>query len=108
MSTNHRWEPYSHWRPEETRIVDDRPVRYQDVCVHEILISDVEDPDVYVAEPLYEWTQSEAGRWIMANAEETPYWIRNTSFELWGHCFRVMARLSEANHVFWQLKWGNK
>lgn len=97
---------YSHWRPEEVKIVDEVPVRFRDVCVHEFFMGDVEDIDIYVAHPIWEWQQSEAGCWVMGNAEEEPYWIQNMDINSLGYRIRIMARLSEKNETFWRLKWG--
>jgi hypothetical protein len=99
---------YKQWQPEMTKIIDDQPVRFSDMCVHEFSMGDVEDPALYAAEPLWQWQQSEAGQWVMANAVEQPYWIQSLDHDSWGHKFRVMARLSEQNQTFWTLKWGSK
>lgn len=96
----------SHWKTEEVKLIDGRPVRFRDVCVHAIRMSDVEDPDIMVAEQLLQWQTSEAGRWLMSNAEETPYWTRHMDISTYSHMYRIMARLSEQNETFWRLKWG--
>ena len=99
---------YKHWQPEMTKIIGDRAVRFSDVCVHEFSMGDVEDPALYAAQPLWEWQQSEAGQWVMANAMEQPYWIQSLDHNSWGYTFRVMARLSEQNQTYLKLKWSNK
>lgn len=99
---------YSHWRPEEVKIIDDRAVRFRDVIVHEFYLSDVEDVEIYVAAPIWEWQQSEAGTWVMEHAETKPYWIHHMDPATYGSRVKIMARLSEQNEVFWRLKWGNK
>ena len=43
----------------------------------------------------------------MANAAETPYWIRGVDHRTWGYRYKIMARLSEPNIVFYQLKFGS-
>ncbi len=97
-----------HWQPEMTKIIDGRPVRFRDVCVKEIRMGDVEDPDLWVASPIYEWQQTEAGKFIMAHAEEQPYWISNVDYASYGTVYKVMARLSEQNETFWRLLCGPK
>ena len=99
---------YSHWRPEETKIIGDRAVRFRDICVHEFIMGDVEDLDIYIAAPIWEWQQSASGCWVMEHAEREPYWVQNMDVNTLGYRIRIMARLSEQNEVFWQLKWGNK
>lgn len=97
---------YRHWQPEMTKIIDDQPVRFSDVCVHEFTVGDVEDPEIYAAEPIWKWQQSDAGKWVMENAVEQPYYIHGLDYNSWGHRYKIMARLSEQNQTFWSLKWG--
>jgi hypothetical protein len=92
------------WKPEEVKIINGQPVHFRDVCVHEFLLGDVEDPDLYAAEPLLLWENSEAGKWVMANAQEQPYWIRNCHYTTFFYQFKIMARLSNKNEMFWRLK----
>jgi hypothetical protein len=97
-----------HWQSAMTKIIDGRAVRFCDVCVHEIHMGDVEDPDLFVADPILKWQESDAGKFVMEHAVEIPYWTRGTDFTSYGHMYRIVARLSEQNEVFWRLKWGNK
>jgi len=106
MATTTREQP-DHWQPEQVKIIGDRAVRFRDVCVHEIRMGDVEDPDLFVAEPIWKWQQSDAGRFIMENAVDKPYWHRGVDHTSYGHLYRIVARLSEQNETFWKLKWGN-
>ena len=87
-------------------IIGNRAVCFRDVCVHEIRMGDVEDPDLWVAEPIWKWQESEPGRFVMEHAVEKPYWTRHLDFTSYGHVYRVVARLSEQNELFWTLKWG--
>jgi len=107
MNPGHESE-YKQWQPEMTKIISGKPVRFRDVCVHEIRMGDVEDPDLYVAQPIYEWQESDAGKFIMEHAVEKPYWVRSTDYTIYGHNYRIMARLSEQHETFWTLKWRNK
>ena len=89
----------------EIKILDGKPVRFRDVCVHEIKMGDVEDPDLCVASPIWDWQNSDAGQFVMEHAEDKPYWTRHTDPSIYGHLYRIMARLSEQNETFWRLKW---
>jgi hypothetical protein len=97
---------YSHWRPEQVEIINDRAVRFRDVCVHEFTVGDVEDPDIMAGEPLWKWQQSESGSWVMTHAVEQPYWMHQLDHHSFGHRYKIMARLSEQDETFWRLKWG--
>jgi hypothetical protein len=106
MSVTQYSDNTEHWQPVETRIIDGLPVRFRDVCVHEFAVGDVEDPVLYAGEPLMSWQESAAGAWIMDNAEEKPYWIKDLDSHTYMYRFRIMARLSEFNETFFRLKYG--
>ena len=36
-------------------------------------MGDVDDVDVYVAQPIYEWQQTEQGKWVMKHANNLTY-----------------------------------
>lgn len=35
--------------------------------LHEFKMGDVDDPEIYAAAPIWEWQQTDAGRWCMKN-----------------------------------------
>jgi len=94
-----------HWQSSEVKIINGFPVRFSDVCVHEFSIADSEEPDLYAAEPLYEWQTSDAGTWVIANAVSTPYWISQIDYTSYQHEYKIIARISALNETFWRLKW---
>ena len=102
--TRNEQAEYKHWQPEFTKVIDSKPVRFRDVCVHEIRMGDVEDPDLFVASPIWDWQQTPAGKFIMENAVEAPYWISSVDYRTYGTVYKIMARLSEQNETFWRLK----
>jgi len=104
--TRNELAEYRHYQPKETKIIGDRAVTYSDVCVYEIIMGDVEDPDIFVADPIYKWQQTDAGKFVMEHAVEKPYWIRSLDYNSYGHVYRIVARLSEQDQTFWRLKWG--
>ena len=105
MSTTHNnYTTYNQYQDPEYKIVDDRVVRFSDICVHEFTMGDVEDPDLYAAEPIIKWQDSEAGKFVMEHAVESPYWIRAIDYSSYGYRYRIMARLSEQNQTFFRLK----
>ena len=99
---------YNHWQPEQVKIINDKAVRFRDVCVHEIKMGDVEDPVLFIAQPIWEWQQTEAGKFIMEHAVEKPYWTNHIDYNSYGHTYRIIARLSEQNETFWRLLCSNK
>ena len=89
----------------EYKLVDNQSVKFSDVPVHSFIMGDVEDPDLYAAEPLWKWQQSEAGQWVMEHAVDTPFWHRVTDPNTFGYKYYIIARLSEQNQTYWALKW---
>lgn len=76
------------------------------IVVHRFKMSDVEDPDLYAAEPLYQWQQSEQGKFIMANAIETPIWQRQQDFALYGYEYIIVAEIESKKLSEYYLRWG--
>ena len=64
--------------------------------VHTIKMGDVEDPDLFVADPIWKWQQTEEGQWIMEHAVETPCWYRIPDTLQYGYKFQVRAKLMGA------------
>ena len=44
------------------------------VIFHEFSMGDVDDVDIYVAEPIYRWQQTDQGKWVMAHAQDLKYY----------------------------------
>jgi hypothetical protein len=77
------------------------------VVVHKFTMSDVDDPDLYAAQPLYEWEQSEAGQFVMKNAEDKPEWHRFMDYDsLHGYSYVVTAELEKKKLAEFYLRWG--
>lgn len=90
----------------QVMVINDRAYRIYNVTVHQFRMGDVEDPDLYAAEPLYNWQQSEMGKWVMKHAIETPMWHRATDYQSFGLRYAITAKLKDKDYTFWQLKWG--
>jgi hypothetical protein len=72
---------------EEQRVEECR-----ELVVHEFTLGDVEDPDLYAAQPLWEWQESEFGQWVMKNAADTPTWHRMADPMSMGYKYRITAK----------------
>ena len=73
--------------------------------VHYIKMGDVEDPDLFVAQPIYEWQQTEAGKWIMENSNPAPSWHRHNDLYDYGYVFQIRAYLTHKQLTYWKLKY---
>lgn len=88
------------------KIVGDRVEEIREVIVHEFTMGDVEDPDLYAAQPLYEWTQSDCGQWVMENAYEEPVWHRMADPMHYGYKYCIRAKLMGPALTEWLLRYG--
>jgi hypothetical protein len=89
-------------------IIQDQVHQIHKVIVHRFQMGDVEDPDLYAAQPLWEWQQSEMGKFVMERSVETPIWHRQVDVANYGCQYAVEAFLKGADYSFWVLKWGNE
>lgn len=78
------------------------------VVVHRFRIGDVDDPDIYAAQPLWEWQESEMGKWVMEHAVDAPEWHRQMDPMQYLIQYAVVAKLKDVDYTWWTLKWGNK
>jgi hypothetical protein len=89
----------------ECKLINDKVVKISDVKVHEFNMGDVEDPDLYAAQPIMDWQESESGKWVMEHAVETPFWHRIVNPYTFGYTYYIIARLKEQDQTYWALKW---
>jgi len=71
---------------------------------HSFLLGDVEDPDIYVAAPLYDWQQTTKGKWVMENCKDVAY-IISPSFESFGYVVNIKGKLDDKLAVEYYLRW---
>ena len=73
--------------PEGERVEECR-----EMVVHSFSMGDVDDPDLYAAQPLREWEDSEFGQWVMKNAADTPTWHRISDPSIYGYKYQIRAK----------------
>lgn len=86
--------------------IDDQVEEVRTIIVHEFAMGDVDDPDLYAAEPLWKWQQSEIGQWVMKHAVETPSWYRIPDTLQYGYKFQIRAKLAGSALTEWLLRYG--
>jgi len=77
------------------------------IVVFEFSVGDVDDPDLYAASPLWDWQQTDTGKWVMDNAIETPQWGRVNDYRTYSIRYRVIAKLKDTDATFFKLKYDN-
>jgi hypothetical protein len=99
---------YTHRPPRNKyNIIGDRVEECKEIIVHSFSMGDVEDPDLYAAQPLYEWEKSEAGQWVMKNAADTPTWYRIADPMSYGYQYQIRAKLMGPALTEWLLRHGS-
>jgi hypothetical protein len=89
----------------DVMVIDDVAHKIYYTVVHSFMMGDVEDPDLYAAQPLWEWENSEMGQWVMENAVETPMWQRMIDHTTYGTRYAITAKLKDADHTYFLLKY---
>lgn len=70
-------------------------------------IGDVEDPEIYAAEPIYNWQQTEHGRWVMEHAHDLKFYTQPDLATL-GYTVTIRGKLPDGPLVTeYLLRWGN-
>jgi hypothetical protein len=87
------------------KIIDDVPVEIHTVVVHEFCLGDVEDPELFAAEPIWKWQQTELGQWVMENAMDKPIWHRHMDNNIWVYKYAITAKLKDPDYVWFLLKY---
>ena len=72
--------------------------------VHSIYVSDVDDPDLMVASPIWDWQQTEAGKWVMEHSAPKPSWHRNIDTNTYGYKYHIVAYFTPKQLTYWKLK----
>ena len=100
--------PFTHRPPRNKyNIVGDRVEECREIVVHSFTMGDVEDPDLYAAEPMIEWEKSDQGQWIMKNAADTPTWHRMADHVTYGYKYQIRAKLMGPALTEWLLRYGS-
>jgi hypothetical protein len=103
----------------EVKMIDGVPVTIRRIVVHQFIVDDFDVPTINAADPLWQyyhggsthplwqWQQTEQGKWVMENALEKPEWHRQTDFSTMSTKYAITVRVREQDAIIWALKWGN-
>jgi hypothetical protein len=76
------------------------------IVFHSFRMGDVEDPEIYAAQPIYEWQQTEHGKWVMEHCADPTYNI-GPDPNYMGYWITLRGELKDQDALFHELKWGN-
>jgi hypothetical protein len=94
-------------KPYEYMVFNEVVVKTKEIVVHTFRQGDVDDPDLYAAEPLYNWQKSPQGEWVMEHSVEPPVWHRMADPSNYGHKYIITATLVEKKLTEYYLRFGN-
>ena len=79
-------------------------VRYKEICQNgETKIEEIHKVVVY---PLWEWQNSDRGKFVIENAIETPIWQKQLDHASFCYNFAVIAELPKSKLSEYYLRWG--
>jgi hypothetical protein len=67
-------------------------------------VGDVEDPDIYVGQHIWEWQNSDEGKWIMEHSRPLPSWHRSVDRIQYGYKYDIKAYLTPKQITYFKLK----
>lgn len=76
------------------------------VVVHKFRIGDVDDPEIYAAEPIWEWQQTDAGKFVMENSIDVPSFHKHIDYNTYGYQYAITAELEKKKLSEFLLKFG--
>lgn len=86
-------------------IIGDKIVSYhRNVVMHQFAMGDVEDPEIYAGQPIWEWQQTDYGKWCMQNALDVRFHIM-ADLECYGYKCRITGDLEEKMYTFWVIRY---
>lgn len=76
------------------------------IIVYQGRIGDCEDPELYAAEPIWKWQQTDAGKFVMENAVEQPTYHTSIDHNTFGYKLAIVAELEKKKLSEFYLKFG--
>lgn len=72
---------------------------------HSFVLGDVEDVEIYAAQPMYEWKQTPRGQWAMTHAQDLA-WHQELDFNAIGYRITVYGYLEPQLATEYALRFG--
>lgn len=71
--------------------------------IHRFRMGDVEDPELYAAQPLWEWQQTEQGKWVMKHCKD-PTFHTYLDAVTYGYNVVITAHMTDRRYTEFALK----
>jgi hypothetical protein len=69
-------------------------------------VGDVEDPDIYLGAAVWDWLQTEHGKWVKEHASNLT-WNQTIDHRSLGYVYKITGTLSEEDAFVYKLQWPN-
>lgn len=93
-------------QPYRYTVRNDMVIEHHKIVVHSFSMGDVDDPDLYAAQPIWDWQNTDHGKWVMENAADTPEWSRMADMVSWGHKYVISAVFESKKLTEYYLRFG--
>lgn len=74
------------------------------LALHTFRMGDVDDVEIYVAQPIYEWQQTPAGKWCMEHATNLHY-LTGFDPDYFGYKITITGDLEDQLATEYLLRW---
>lgn len=79
---------------------------YERRIVHRFALSDVEDPEIYAAQPIRNWQETEHGKWVMEYGLDPTFHI-HADYAQFGYIVIVTAHITPKRWTEYCLRFDN-
>lgn len=74
------------------------------IIFHTFTMGDVEDPEIYIAQPIYEFQQTPKGKWMMENGQDLQYRY-SMDYDSYGYKVVLYGELDDKLATEYYLRW---
>jgi len=67
-------------------------------------MGDVDDVEVYAAQPIYEWLQTDQGKWVQERCEDLS-WHTYTNPNIFGYSVILQGSITDRHATEYYLRW---
>lgn len=88
------------------KVVDGIAKKYLKKVIHKFSIADVDDVELYIGGPLYQWQNSAEGKFVFEHSIQTPEWHKYLNPSSYNATIVVVAIMEEKHFTEYYLKFG--
>ena len=70
-------------------------------------MGDVDDVEIYAAQPIYEWLQTDAGKWVNERCEDLS-WHTIANPDTYGYTIMLRGSITDRDATEYYLRFGNE